>query len=324
MAGDSQAPPKQTPTNPTKYFKHFMFKPLLITVFLVSLLLLPPQAPEFLSQSLGSTIWEILQLVFVGIAVSYGLFSWKSDYPDKENGGEAKFENAHSFVSGLLQVSSVFDDDGGGGGGGSGGFSVMDEKIDGNCRNIVQTWSNQCRRGGPMAVSGVEEQRGCFSVTREISRIGEKPLLLPVRSLKSRIEDGEGKMERKGSVNKEEQEEEDVNPVLPSPIPWRSRSGRFIQMKQDSEPLPEPELADEPGDDERGSRDGSRDDDDDDDHHHHESGAEDDYSDDGDHSSGDEDDDDEGRDVDKKAAEFIAKIKEQIRMQRIDSIKKSA
>ncbi|CAH9078507.1 unnamed protein product [Cuscuta europaea] len=227
----SDVPPKQRTNNPSKYcffYKHLMLKPLVVSVFLVFLLLFPSQAPEFLTQTLSTKIWEVLQLILVGIAVSYGLFSRKTDGTIKENDGSTtrttNFDNANSYVSGLLQVSSVFDNDDES----EGPCVFFDEKIDSSNNVIYQSWRNQYYMEKPRVVVAPEEQRDDFSVDHyKNSRIGEKPLLLPVRSLKSsRIEEAE---------EEEEEPMEETN--------WRSRSaGRRTMedpeiIKQDPTPV---------------------------------------------------------------------------------------
>ncbi|OMO59600.1 hypothetical protein CCACVL1_24735 [Corchorus capsularis] len=191
------------------------------------------------------------------IAVSYGLFSRRNDETEKENNNnnqnQPKFDNVQSFVSRFLQVSSVFDDEA--------------ENLSGSDENKVQTWSNQYYRNeSPVVVAKeqavLDEQRSSSSSSS--SRIAEKPLLLPVRSLKSRVLDGNN-LETSGANSRslsrsnsslssrrfskkgingefggldqdtlEKKMDNESNVVLPSPIPWRSRSGRF-EVKDDIE-----------------------------------------------------------------------------------------
>ncbi|KAK4434870.1 hypothetical protein Salat_0649900 [Sesamum alatum] len=250
--------------NPGKFVTHFLYKAALVTVFLVLLPFFPSLAPDYINQTLHARSWELLQLIFVGIAVSYGLFSKKNDEAEKDN--SAKLDNAQSYVSKLLQVSSVFDDE-------SENQTVVDE-------NKVQTWSSQYYRGEPVVVvakeSPVVKQENGVS-----SEISQKPLLLPVRSLKQRVSEqnqadlGDESGRTNGSIARsssssgskrytsssrkprnvelgglnvqilEEKLEENV--VLPSPIPWRSRSGR-MEMKENedgtlSPSVEEPELS---------------------------------------------------------------------------------
>lgn len=219
---DTEAPPNHEKNS--KFYNHFLFKASLLVIFVVVLPLFTSEAPDFINQTLQTRSWEVLQLIFVGLAVSYGLFSKKSDETDKEH--NTKFDNAQSYVSGLLHVSSVFDDD-----------------SDNHDENKVQTWNNQYHRGNnPVVVEnhGLNEQRAINS------RIGEKPLLLPIRSLKSRVLDDKleesvesSSKSRNGdfvvSSPKKLVDNIEENVVRPSPIPWRSRSARNMEMKDDGD-----------------------------------------------------------------------------------------
>ncbi|XVF13434.1 hypothetical protein REPUB_Repub08aG0207400 [Reevesia pubescens] len=238
--------------NPSKYYTHFLYKALIVIIFLVIILFFPSQAPEFINQTLLNRSWELLHLLFVGIAVSYGLFSRRNDETEKENNNnQSKFDNVQSIVSRFLQVSSVFDDEA--------------ENLSGSDESKVQTWSNQYYRNEPPVVVAKEqavldEHRSSSSTT------AEKPLLLPVRSLKSRVFDAnnletcreisanisslrrsnssssskrfseKGKNGEFGGLDQDTLEKKlnENNVVLPSPIPWRSRSGR-MEVKEDIE-----------------------------------------------------------------------------------------
>uniref|UniRef100_A0A803LWZ2 Uncharacterized protein n=1 Tax=Chenopodium quinoa TaxID=63459 RepID=A0A803LWZ2_CHEQI len=112
-----------------------------------------PKAPEIVSPSFFSRWWELLHLIFVGIAVSYGLFSRKKVDDDSEG----DIDTAQSYVSKLLQVPSVFDDDA--------------DSPTGNEPKLVVANNSAI----------VDDNKSGF---------GEKPLLLPVRSLKSMVSDG--------------------------------------------------------------------------------------------------------------------------------------
>lgn len=237
--------------NPSKFYTHFFYKALIVSIFLVILPLFPSQAPEFINQSLFTRSWELLHLVFVGIAVSYGLFSHRNDEIEKEANNHTKFDNAQTYVSRFLQVSSVFDDE--------------NENSSGSDENKVQTWSNQYYRNEPVVV--VAKEHSVLDQEQRVnsSSFGEKPLLLPVRSLKSRVSDTDtiepikesrslsrstsnsgsrrfsskrknGELRGFDQVKLEEKLNENV--VLPSPIPWRTRSGR-MEMKEDVDsPVP--------------------------------------------------------------------------------------
>ncbi|XP_062147153.1 uncharacterized protein LOC133854902 [Alnus glutinosa] len=246
---------EQNQANPSKFYSQFMYKAVIVIVFLVILPLFPSQAPEFINQSVLTRSWELLHLIFVGIAVSYGLFSRRNDETEKEKeNNNSKFDNAHLYVSRFLEVSSVFDDDA--------------EITSGSEENKVQTWSSQYYRNEPMVVVAQEH-----SVLDEQRISGEKPLLLPVRSLKPRVPEpgivesaneyessgssgsnsrSNSKQSSKrfssnsnrnrnvelGGLDQVELEEKLMdNVVLPSPIPWRSRSGR-MEMKEEADSPP--------------------------------------------------------------------------------------
>lgn len=239
----------ESPSNPAKVSPHFLYKATLVTAFLVLLPFFPSMAPDFINQTLHARSWELLQLIFVGIAVSYGLFSKKNDdEPEKLDHG-SKLDNAHSYVSKLLQVSSVFDDE----------TDLIEE-------NKIQTLMNsKYYRGEPLVLVANEEGPVVKEEESVASEISQKPLLLPVRSLKHRVSDvdlvdesgrGNGLMNRSGSkrftgnsrkpknievggLNFQKMEEElEESLVLRSPIPWRSRSGRMEMRENGDSPSP--------------------------------------------------------------------------------------
>ncbi|XP_051115018.1 uncharacterized protein LOC127240393 [Andrographis paniculata] len=234
----------------SKFLRHFLYKAAIITLFLVLLPIFPSIAPEFLNQTLHARSWELLHLIFVGIAVSYGLFSKKNDDLHKDHYYASKLDNAQSYVSKLLHVSSVFDDD-------------SDHNVAAGDDSKVQTWSSQYFRGEPPVL--VVAAAAAAKENDAVSELGHnKPLLLPVRSLKqqaneegaksdSRIRTGFGSnsasrrfvrssrrlktAEDGGAVSTVEKMEDvsaEDNVVLRSPIPWRSRSGR-MEVKQNDE-----------------------------------------------------------------------------------------
>ncbi|CAL5355882.1 unnamed protein product [Camellia sinensis] len=229
--------------NPNKFHTHFMYKAILTAIFLVILPLLPPQPPQFIDQTLHTRSWELFQLLVVGIAVSYGLFSRRNDETEKEH--SSKSDNVNLFMSKFLQISSVFDDE--------------TDSLYGYHDNKVQTWNSQYYRGEPVVVvaqesSVLEEQSG------DSARFGEKPLLLPIRSLKSRVSDaefaeatnessgraGSNSGSKRFSNNSKKsrnvgfgasspldlEEKLEENKILCSPILWGSKSER-MEIKQE-------------------------------------------------------------------------------------------
>ncbi|KAE9613783.1 hypothetical protein Lalb_Chr05g0221081 [Lupinus albus] len=268
---------------PIKFHNHFLFKAAVIAIFLVILPIFPSHAPEFINQTLLTRIWELLHLLLVGIAISYGLFSSRNNETDKEKENNmSKFDNAQILVSRFLHVSSFFEAD-------ENSSSESD-----NESTKVQTWNNQHYRNEPVVVVAPHEDQGggggasAHASSSARSRIGEKPLLLPVRSLKSRLSNdddvkyvsesqwpqpqtrlqvndakvdnsessiissfslnrsnsksGSKRFSRNSSKGRNDELEgaSDAkvehkmkdNVVHPSPIPWRSRSGR-LEPKQE-------------------------------------------------------------------------------------------
>ncbi|KAI9111074.1 hypothetical protein K1719_017949 [Acacia pycnantha] len=235
--------------DPTKFYYHFLYKALIVSIFLIILPLFPSQAPEFINQSLLTRNWELLHLLFVGIAISYGLFCRRNDRSDKEN-NNSKFDTAQSYVSRFLQVSSFFEDD-----------SENETPSGGDDGRKIQTWNNyQYHRNEPVVVVAPKHSN--------TTRISEKPLLLPVRSLKSRVSEpcpvqsvnesnpisvsanGSGsksgsrrfsrnvEMEGSGRPSMEDRSSKDNNVVLPSPVPWRSES--LMKLQNSRLPRPNP------------------------------------------------------------------------------------
>lgn len=94
-------------SNPSKSYSVFLCKSLFIALVLVSLPLFPSQAPEFISQTILTKLWELLHLLFIGIAVSYGLFGRKNAEIDREI--QPKLDSSQTYLSGISYVSSIFD-----------------------------------------------------------------------------------------------------------------------------------------------------------------------------------------------------------------------
>ncbi|XP_042487854.1 serine/arginine repetitive matrix protein 1-like [Macadamia integrifolia] len=175
LVSDMGSPTPQTQPNPCKFYWHFLCKAVFVTSLLVILPLFPSQPPEFVTHSVLTRNWELFHLLFVGIAVSYGLFSRRNVEMEKEN--QPKIDSAQNYVSRIFQVSSVFDDD-------------VDSPSGFDDNSKVQTWNSRYFRGEPMLV--VEQESSVPDEQSHIvTKISNKPLHLPVRSLKSRISDSE-------------------------------------------------------------------------------------------------------------------------------------
>ncbi|CAN6460244.1 unnamed protein product [Victoria cruziana] len=185
--------------------------------------------PEFISHTNFDRGWEFMRLAFIGAALSYGLLSRRRSETEKEI--EVQIESTQNYVSKILQVSPVFD-------GESDRGSYSDS-------GRLHTWS-----------SLYYPCESKVMVAEEGSNCRDQPLFLPVRSLRSSISDTQTTPERKvtqipSPANSKSKDSmvngkreigvsrmssfhgEDLdNVVLPSPIPWRSRSGR-LEVKGD-------------------------------------------------------------------------------------------
>ncbi|XP_023760489.1 uncharacterized protein LOC111908933 [Lactuca sativa] len=228
----------QLPQNPNKFYTHFFYKAVFVSIFLLLLPLFPSEAPDFINHTINTRSWELLQLLFVGIAVSYGLFSKRNDEQQQQQQQQQpnKSDNAQSYVARLLQVSSVFDDD-----------SETPSEPNHSNNNKVQTWNSQYYRGEPIVVVAKETSQQAADSSATV----EKPLLLPVRSLKNGVSESSSMIDFKvGRSNSRRfnrnlsklsgvsPESEEENIVLQSPIPWRSRSGR-MEIKEEFTQTPE-------------------------------------------------------------------------------------
>ncbi|KAL2330046.1 hypothetical protein Fmac_017627 [Flemingia macrophylla] len=107
------------PTNQGKSCTGFFLKSLTLALFFVVLPLFPSQAPDFVSQTILNKFWELLHLLFIGIAVTYGLFSRRNSeletYIEIDTHSSAVDDDdaaaaAPSYVSKVFPASTIFDD----------------------------------------------------------------------------------------------------------------------------------------------------------------------------------------------------------------------
>ncbi|KAL9434853.1 hypothetical protein AB3S75_021172 [Citrus x aurantiifolia] len=91
-----------------KSFTHFLGKFLFFALFLIAIPLFPSQAPDFINQTVLTKFWELVHLLFIGLAVSYGLFCRRNDDGDIETHSN-NTDDSYSYVSRVLHVSSLFD-----------------------------------------------------------------------------------------------------------------------------------------------------------------------------------------------------------------------
>ncbi|RRT60631.1 hypothetical protein B296_00015864 [Ensete ventricosum] len=206
-------PSPDAPKGSSKFLSSLLYKLAFFVVFVALLPLSPSQAPEFVGETISTGLWELLRLLLVGIAISYGLFGRRNADHDMEKEPPQKAgSSTQSFVSQILHVPSVFDDD------------EADCPLGGLDESKVQTWSSQYYRNEPVVVVANGGTRG--------SHAANKPLLLPVRSLKSQTQHSGSSDEVDGVDSRNGSEE---SAVRPSPIPWRSRSAR-MEPRDDTGP----------------------------------------------------------------------------------------
>ncbi|CAL9006591.1 unnamed protein product [Prunus brigantina] len=215
--------------NPIKqgksYMMHFLFKALFFALVIMVLPLFPSQAPDFINHTILTKFWELIHLVFIGIAVSYGLFSRRNVERGFEN--PSNLGSSESYMPRIFPVSSNFDD-------GYENPCGSDEKrvvglgtwnsqyfvgnpvtvsshestgFDAQCKpslpvhehgsensygykenNLTQAWSSQYFQGEPM-VFVAQPNYGLNEWGKPRSIVDSEPLGLPIRSLKSRVRD---------------------------------------------------------------------------------------------------------------------------------------
>ncbi|KAJ4912437.1 hydroxyproline-rich glycoprotein family protein [Raphanus sativus] len=210
--------------NPRKFYSRFLFKALILAVFCSIVPVFLSQTPELANQT---RLLELLHLVFVGLAVSYGLLSRRNyDGGGGSSDNDHNNTNPHVYVPKLLGVSSVFNV----------GHESESEPSDDSSgdRRKTKTWRSKYQMKTPEVVLSRENQTRF--VDRVSSGVREKPLLLPVRSLNySRVSSDHpgGPWERVRSKREllKSLGDDDNSDVLPSPIPWRSRSSSAAEVE---------------------------------------------------------------------------------------------
>ncbi|TQE01185.1 hypothetical protein C1H46_013208 [Malus baccata] len=210
------------------YTMHFLLRALIFAVFIVVLPLLPSQAPEFINHTILIKFWELIHVIFVGIAVSYDLFS-------RSNSAKMGFENnsnvgtSESYMPKIFPVSSNFDgrseypcgygEKREGESWNSGYFvgnpvaavaqschecnvfyaqckpslGICENGAENSCgykeKNVTQAWNSQYFQGESM-VFVAQPNYGLDEWGKPRSMVDNQPLGLPVRSLKSRVKTG--------------------------------------------------------------------------------------------------------------------------------------
>ncbi|KAF8689361.1 hypothetical protein HU200_041901 [Digitaria exilis] len=217
----------------------------------VAVLPLLPTAPEAGAnggpgQAFLAKACELLHLLFVGIAVSYGLFSRKNNAADDGRAGVAADAEKDAAAAGnqtavkadaryawrmFRDSIAPFDDD-------EEELLLPDSPPGGGGREKLRSWSSLHRPEDPVVVVSNGGGRTGHATDAQAT------LSLPVRALRSQpaaaaqdANPGGGETprsrSRRGSATGEET-------VLPSPIPWRSRSGRRLDAEAGRSESPSP------------------------------------------------------------------------------------
>ncbi|KAK6919520.1 Protein of unknown function DUF761, plant [Dillenia turbinata] len=215
---DLNSPTQDIPIKSSNFYRDFICKSVTVLFVLVLLTLFPSQTPDFISLTIPNRSWELLHLLFVGIAVCYGIFSWRNDDINFESHTHSKYDNTQTYLSRIFQVSTNSDD----------GFEIafgFDEK------NVIPTWNSRSLYNE----SVVARKNASFEHS------DDKPLGLPVRSLRKSIIVNGGDLDlnvfssserfgnirngRIGDLGVDLEEELSKTGGVPSPVPWSSRTG---------------------------------------------------------------------------------------------------
>ncbi|OIV98716.1 hypothetical protein TanjilG_24887 [Lupinus angustifolius] len=198
------------PINKSKSFSHFIFKVLFFTLFIIAVSLFPSQAPHFVNQTLFTKFWELIHLLFIGIAVAYGLFSTRNvehEVIEVETESSVVVGSA-SYVSKMFPVWTNFNENENTFGfdekrvmhslnpPNGGNVGVFDEQyktqlpisednfdcsVGFGATNVVQAWNSENYQSEPVVVVA----QPCYTIGECGEVVGYKPLGLPVRSLRS-------------------------------------------------------------------------------------------------------------------------------------------
>ncbi|KFK35245.1 hypothetical protein AALP_AA5G259500 [Arabis alpina] len=245
------SPPSPPPSKPTGGGVGFFGKSVLFALFLLALPLFPSQAPDFIGETVFNKFWELIHLLFVGIAVAYGLFSRRNLESESElrTSRVVVDESSLSYVSRIFQVSSVFDND---------------DELDNSCDFVdVRSESGRDsevvkeRKSESFVVESELEEEVCeYGKVSEVrawnskyfqgrskvvvarpaygldGHVVHQPLGLPVRSLRSGLRDNAA-LEDDGNVNEEAETLADEVMVDPSsPGRWHSGMGENYSVDE--------------------------------------------------------------------------------------------
>ncbi|KAK9757779.1 hypothetical protein RND81_01G185200 [Saponaria officinalis] len=150
------------PRKKSMSFSQFVMKFVVIALFLCIIPLFPSEPPEFITDTVFAKMWELIHLLVIGIALSYGLFCRRKN-PEQN---PLKSQHYQQYNASVLHYSSF---------------------CDGRDENPPVEFGKNGVKNGSYEFSGfgnesyVVVRQGCGE------KIGEKPLGLPVRSLRSRV-----------------------------------------------------------------------------------------------------------------------------------------
>ncbi|KAL1190905.1 hypothetical protein V5N11_025646 [Cardamine amara subsp. amara] len=241
-------PPSVSPTQPRSKSTGggFFCKSVLFALFLLALPLFPSQAPDFVGKTVLTKFWELIHLLFVGIAVAYGLFSRRNVESSVDLRMSRVDESSLSYVSRIFQVTSVFDEE----------FESSCEFDDVRNENVSARASSVVGKSESFVVESKVEESSEYGKTNEVrawnsqyfqgrskvvvarpaygldGHVVHQPLGLPVRSLRSALRDNVAHEDDNSSADSSdeavnEKAESLADEVLAAPsspvVPWLFR-----------------------------------------------------------------------------------------------------
>ncbi|KAL8064109.1 hypothetical protein ABFX02_01G070200 [Erythranthe guttata] len=261
--------PPNTHQIPSKSHSNSLCKTLIVLVLLLAIPLFPSQAPDFISQSIFTEFWEIAHLIFVGIAVSYGVFARKT--ASEKTVKNPTNDDSDSYLPGISHLSSVFED----------GFEnicvaadeqdsiqrTTDQIVLGEQRSVVKLgteirssdrngenanreWRSQYVKGeslivvsnGKYFLGGSSDFKPLNLPVRSLRNDNPQPRNIPETSLENGVKGDGGAAAKvikiRGVVPTNLQKKlDEAGAAGPSFIPWRSRS---LSMEKNGEETSEP------------------------------------------------------------------------------------
>lgn len=230
--------------NNTGKIPSIVLKGVFFAIVVALLPLIQKQSPQLMHYANHPSItrsWDLFHLLFVGLAVSYGLIARRAGaVAEKEEKDDLGVQGTQDYVQNMFDIGSVFDD-----------YDSGVQEV--STKNKAEAYSSRWSSEGPLHVIAD-------------NGVTEKPLLLPIRSLKHSLSNPQAvdfmaaaaqgdselwnsEVRRNGeffSVDSGNFEAElsnisnyDEPAVLPSPIPWSSRR-EILNIKPPLPPAPVP------------------------------------------------------------------------------------